>query len=224
MTRIIPLVTFYFDPISPYVWLAGKEIARIEAAGCAVHVEPVLIAALLNAFDIKGPAEIPVKRVHTFRDVMRLAAARGLEFRGPPGHPFNSLLALRMSLTLEQAERRCFALALSEACWERGLDLSDPAVLIEIARGCGLDGDAMAERAGRADIKQALKDSTGRAIAAGVFGLPTFALDGALFWGADRVDSLLWHVAGHRIDEAALNAFLRRPALAQRKPPAHKTD
>ncbi|MES2739759.1 MAG: 2-hydroxychromene-2-carboxylate isomerase [Pseudomonadota bacterium] len=212
-------VTFYFDPISPYVWLAGKEIDRIEAAGRAVQIEPVLIAGLLNAFDIKGPAEIPVKRAHTFRDVMRLAAARGLRFRGPPGHPFNSLMALRMCLTLEQTERRRFSLALSAACWEGGQDVSDQATLREIAHQCDLDGEAMAARAGQDDIKQALRDNTGRAIAAGVFGLPTFALDGALFWGADRIDSLLWQLAGNRIDEAALNDFLRRPALAVRARP-----
>jgi 2-hydroxychromene-2-carboxylate isomerase len=91
------VVRFYFDPISPFVWLATKQIDRIESTGVQVEMEPVLFAAMLNANGQKGPAEIPSKRELTFRDVMRLADAQGLEFVGPPGHPFNPLPGLRMA-------------------------------------------------------------------------------------------------------------------------------
>ena len=78
------IVTFFFDPVSPYAWLASKELRRIEAAGLTVNAQPVLFAGLLNAHGSKGPAEIPAKRLYTFRDVVRIAAQRGLTFRGPP--------------------------------------------------------------------------------------------------------------------------------------------
>ncbi|MYN10501.1 2-hydroxychromene-2-carboxylate isomerase [Pseudoduganella aquatica] len=211
-------VTCYFDPISPFAWLATKEIGRIEAAGCTVEFVPVLFAAMLNAHGQKGPAEIPAKRVHTFRDVMRLAAAKGLPFVGPPGHPFNPLPALRISTAIgDAAARKRFVLAMYAACWERGADVSDMAVLAGLADGCGLDGDALAQAAVSPEVKQALAAATEQAIAAGVFGVPTFAFEGEFFWGADRIDSLLWRLAGNHIDEVALQAFLDRPALAQRR-------
>jgi 2-hydroxychromene-2-carboxylate isomerase len=211
-------VRFYFDPISPFAWLASKEIGRIEAAGCALEFVPVLFAGLLKAHGQKGPAEIPAKRVHTFRDVMRLAAEKGLRFAGPPGHPFNPLQALRMCTAIEdRAARRRFALSMFTACWEDGKDLSDGTVLVALADACGLDGAALALAATEPAIKRALIAATDQAIAAGVFGVPTFEFDGEFFWGGDRITSLLWRVAGNRIDEAVLDAFLARPALAQRQ-------
>lgn len=211
-------VRFFYDPISPYVWLATKQIARIEAAGVHLEMEPVLFAGLLKAHGIKGPAEVPAKREFVFRDVMRIADAHGLPFRGPPGHPFNPLLALRMCLAIRSlTSRRRFTFVLSQACWERGLDISSAAVLAELAAECDLNGAALLGAASTPEIKQELIAATERAVAAGVFGVPTFGYQGELFWGGDRVDLLLRRIAGNKIDEARLKDFLARPALAQRE-------
>jgi 2-hydroxychromene-2-carboxylate isomerase len=213
-----PVVTFYFDPVSPYVWLATRAIARIEAAGAQVVLQPVLFAAMLNAHGQKGPAEIAAKRAYTFRDVMREAARQGLAFAGPPGHPFNPLAALRMCVALDDpAARRRFALALLAACWERGEDISDTGVLARIAREQDLDDAALCGAAQQTEVKQRLANDTARAIADGVFGVPTFRYCDELFWGGDRVDALLWRLEGNHVDEERLAAFLARPPLAQRK-------
>lgn len=210
-------VTFYFDPVSPYAWLASKALPRIEQIGGEIAFQPVLFAGLLNAHGQKGPAEIEAKRRYIFRDVMREATRAGLPFRGPPGHPFNPLQALRMSLALtEPGARRRFALAVMDACWEQGDDVSDITVLKRIAADCGLDGDALEAQARQAGIKVQLASDTEQAIKDGVFGVPTFKVDGDLFWGADRVYSLLRYMQGARIDEAALAAMLARPPLAER--------
>jgi 2-hydroxychromene-2-carboxylate isomerase len=213
-----PIVTFYFDPVSPYAWLASKALARIEAAGAQLVFQPVLFAALLNAHGNSGPAEIPAKRAYIFRDVMREAARARLAFKGPPGHPFNPLQALRMCLALtRQDERRRFALAVMSACWEQGEDVSDGAVLLKIAAACGLSGPTMQAAAAQPGTKMQLAGDTERAIADGVFGVPTFRYDGELFWGADRIDALLARLQGQVIDEQALAAFLARAPLAERK-------
>jgi 2-hydroxychromene-2-carboxylate isomerase len=214
-----PVVTLYVDPISPYVWLSARSaIERIEAAGAQVQLQPVLFAAMLNAHGHKGPAEIPAKRDYTFRDVMRQAARQGVRFAGPPGHPFNPLLALRMCTALtDQAQRRRLLLALLSACWEHGADISDAATLSGIASECGFDADALLDSAQQPAVKQALAAATEQAIADGVFGVPTFRLGDELFWGGDRVDALLWRLEGNGIDEARLAEFLAREPLAQRK-------
>ena len=86
-------VTFYFDPISPYSWLASKALGRIAEVAGEIAFQPVLFAGLLNAHGQRGPAEIAAERRYMFRDVLREATRAGLPFAGPPGHPFNSLQA-----------------------------------------------------------------------------------------------------------------------------------
>jgi 2-hydroxychromene-2-carboxylate isomerase len=214
-------IHFYFDPVSPYAWLAARDIERAEqAAGAPARFVPVLFAGLLNAHGSLGPAEVPAKRRYLFRDVMREAARRGLPFAGPPGHPFNPLPALRMcSAVDDEAQRRTLALALISACWERGENLMDEAALVRLADAAGLDGGALLAAAHTPAVKQALADSTARAVADGVFGVPTFRIEGdeELFWGGDRIDALLWRLQGNGIDEEALRAFLAREPMAQRR-------
>jgi 2-hydroxychromene-2-carboxylate isomerase len=209
---------FWFDPVSPYAWLAARSLSRVEEAGVQVRFVPVLFAGLLKAHGNLGPAEVPAKRLYLFRDVMREAARRGLPFSGPPGHPFNPLAALRMCTALaDDAQRRALAMAVMAACWEGGEDISDAAVLTRLADAAGFDGQALLARAVTQDVKQALAAATEAAITDGVFGVPTFRLDGELFWGGDRIEALLWRLGGGDIDEDRLAAFLARPPLAQRQ-------
>jgi 2-hydroxychromene-2-carboxylate isomerase len=210
-------VAFYFDPISPYAWLAARQRERIEDVGARLEFRPVLLAGLLAANGTKGPAEVPSKRSYTMRDVLRIAARLKIPFRGPPTHPFNPLRALRMCIALDGDERAQFAMALLDAAWARGLELGDASVLVRLAGECGLDGQALSARANDSDIKQSLIAATDTAAAAGVFGVPTFCLDGELFWGEDRIDALLWRLQGNRIDESILADVLARPASAVRK-------
>ncbi len=210
-------VTFYFDPISPYAWLASKALGRIDDIGGEIAFQPVLFAGLLNANGTKGPAEVEAKRRYIFRDVLREATRAGLPFQAPPGHPFNPLQALRMCLAVREADaRRRFSLKVMAAAWEQGLDISDVAILKQVAADCELDGDAIAFQARQAGVKVQLAADTEQAIAEGVFGVPTFKVGSELFWGADRVHSLMRYLQGARIDEAALAEILARPAMAQR--------
>ena len=213
-------VRCYADPVSPYAWLGLRDLGRLEAAGARIVVHPVLFAGLLNAHGNIGPAEVPAKRRYLFRDVMREAARRGLPFAGPPGHPFNPLLALRMCTALaDDAARGALLMAFTCATWERGADLMDEATLTGLADEKGLDGAGLLAAAQRPAVKQALADATAQAVTDGVFGVPTFRLDGdsELFWGADRIDALLWRMQGHAIDEDALREFVGREPMAQRK-------
>lgn len=211
------VVQIYFDPVSPYVWLALKEIGTLQAAGLALHCRPVLFAGLLNAHGQKGPAEIPAKRAYVFGDVLRLAARKGYTFKGPPTHPFNPLRSLRMCIALEQAEERLkFAQALLEACWEQGEDLGDRHTLERIAQRSGLDAQQLSAAAERPEIKARLMESTDAAIKAGVFGVPTYRFRDELFWGGDRMETLLWRLQHPEREDALLQDFLSRGASAQR--------
>jgi 2-hydroxychromene-2-carboxylate isomerase len=211
------VVQFYFDPISPFAWLAFKQLQRLRDAGLIIDCRPILFAGLLNAHDQKGPAEIPAKRSYVFGDVMREADRQGFIFNGPPTHPYNPLRALRMCIALDDPDERLrFAQALMAACWEQGRDLSDPRVLDGIAETCGLAARQLGVAAEQVEIKNRLLAATGAAIDAGIFGVPTFLFNDELFWGSDRIDTLLWRIDHPERDEAKLKEFLQRGASAQR--------
>jgi 2-hydroxychromene-2-carboxylate isomerase len=211
------VVQFFFDPVSPYAWLASKQFNRLSDAGLRIDCRPILFAGLLNAHGQKGPAEIASKRAYVFGDVLREAAQRGCIFNGPPTHPYNPLRALRMCIALEQSdERLLFTKALLEACWEQGKDLSNPEVLEKIADVCGLGSRQLGAAAGQAEIKKKLVDATNTAIRDEIFGVPTFRFNEELFWGSDRMDALLWRQHHPDQDAAKLRDFLQRNPSAQR--------
>lgn len=201
--------------------MAGPAQAGADCGPPIVPViVPVLFAGLLNAHGNLGPAEIPAKRRYLFRDVMREAARCGLPFRGPPGHPFNPLLPLRVLTAVDDDGARLrLARTLLAACWEVGQDIADAGVVRDVIDAAGGDGAGLLARGQQPDIKARLAEATADAAAAGIFGVPTLRIDGddELFWGADRIEALRWRLAGNTIDTAALDAFVARPAAAQRR-------
>lgn len=214
-------VHFYFDPISPYVYLAWTQLPRLlDQTQAQIKMVPVLFAGLLNAHGQKGPAEIPAKRTYTMHDVYRWSRYYGLEIKGPPGHPFNPLAALRMCLALtNEEEQNAFAGRIIEAPWADGLDISDGGTLKQIAAESKLDAGALWEAAHSAEVKEQLKKNTMEAIGQGVFGVPTFIVDKEMFWGNDRLIFLADYLKGAPpIDPKKAEAILGRARLADRKP------
>ena len=80
--------------------------------------------------------------------------------------------------------------AVMRAIWAEDRDVSDPAVLADLAGRCGLDGRALLDAAGTEPVREEYRGNTARAIAAGVFGSPFYLFAGELFWGQDRLDML----------------------------------
>jgi 2-hydroxychromene-2-carboxylate isomerase len=80
--------------------------------------------------------------------------------------------------------------AVMRAIWAEDWDVSDPAVLVALARRCGLDGPELLDAAGTEPVREEYRANTDRALAAGVFGSPFYVFAGELFWGQDRLDML----------------------------------
>jgi DSBA-like thioredoxin domain len=96
--------TWYFDVISPFAYLALGEIEDLTKS-VAIAYRPILFAGLLQHWKHLGPAEIPPKRIHTYRLCVFEAQRRGIPFRFPPTHPFNPLKPQRL-LTALKADPR----------------------------------------------------------------------------------------------------------------------
>ena len=111
-------VRFLFDYISPYAYLGWIEIRQIaERAGVVVEPVPVLFAAMLNTHGHLGPAEIAPKRIYIFKDVLRRAHRLGVPLVPPPAHPFNPLLALRVTTACAPDDRERLMDALFASTW-----------------------------------------------------------------------------------------------------------
>jgi 2-hydroxychromene-2-carboxylate isomerase len=192
MTAPTPL-RFHFDFLSPYAYLAWTQIHRIaERHGRAVEPVPVLFAAILDHHGTKGPAEVPAKRRYLVFDTSRKARALGVPFGPPRHHPFKPLLALRVaSAPMEAAVQRALVDRIYAAIWSgEGANVEDADTIARLAGEVGLDPRRVLEDAQSPDGKARLKDQTSRAIADGVFGVPTIHADGEQFWGVDSLPQL----------------------------------
>jgi len=179
-------VSWVFDVISPFSYLAFQRLKELPG-GVELEVVPVLLAALLDHFRQRGPAEIPSKRRFTYRFVLWRARRLGLPLRMPPAHPFNPLAALRLIIAAGSDSRA--AGTVLRAVFGEGRDVTDPAVIADLATQLGVANPqaALADPA----IKQRLRDNTQWACSRGVFGVPTLVIGEELFWGHDAVDMAL---------------------------------
>jgi 2-hydroxychromene-2-carboxylate isomerase len=191
-------IRFHFDYISSNAHLAWLELPKLAAKhGRRIEPVPTLFAGLLGAHGQLGPAEIPAKAAWMFRNNLRKAALLGVPLAAPVHHPFNPLLALRVSALPESAEQRARAIgALFHAVWVDRQHVSEPDVVARVLDAAGLAGDALVALAQEPRAKQRLRDDTDAAIARGVFGVPTLFVGDELFWGYDDFAFLDLHLAG----------------------------
>jgi 2-hydroxychromene-2-carboxylate isomerase len=179
-------VAWVFDVLSPFAYLAYPRLRELPS-NVELQVVPVLLAALLDHFGQRGPAEIPSKRRFTYRFVLWRARQLGLPLHMPPAHPFNPLAALRLVIAAGSNTRA--AGTVLQAVFGEGRDLTDPAVIADVAAQLGVADPqtALADPA----VKQRLRDNTDWARAVGVFGVPTLVIGTELFWGHDAIDMAL---------------------------------
>jgi 2-hydroxychromene-2-carboxylate isomerase len=118
-------------------------------------------------------------------------AVIGVPLNAPAFHPFNPLLALRVSsLELRANERLRVVDALFDAVWVHGLHIAEPEVIEKVATEAGLDGRRLITQAQQPACKAQLRKQTDKAIADGVFGVPTMVVGDELFWGYDDMTFL----------------------------------
>ncbi len=191
---------WYFDFVSPFAYI-GLHRMRELPADLAIEYRPVLFAGLLNHWGQKGPAELPTKRRYTYRWSHWTATRLGLPFRYPAAHPFNPLHHLRLAIACgcrAEAVREIF-----DSIWTTGADAADQARFAALCEELRVPADALAAP----EVKDALRKNTEAAVQRGVFGVPTFDVEGELFWGADAMDFLKAFIADRSVLD---NAETRR--------------
>lgn len=186
-------ITFFFDYISPYSYLAWRNLHElVHTTNADIIYKPILFAGLLNHWGQKGPAEISPKRDYVFTHCLRYATKNNIEFTMPKFHPFNPLTCLRLSLQEVAGNNQTKVMkALWEGGWIYGRDLGDQREISRILLENDLPAELLMNEAEKTENKEKLKQNTEEAIELGVFGVPTFVTtDNTLFWGIDSMEDL----------------------------------
>lgn len=178
--------TWYFDFISPFAYLQLAQFSRLPAS-LEVTTVPVVFGGLLKHWGQLGPAEIPPKRRFVYRFFQWNADRLGVPFTMPPRHPWNPLPSLR--LCVAAGGRIEHARAIFDVIYGQGLQPDEPEGIDAMARALKIDDPAGAMS--DPQVKEALRTNTEQAVSQGVFGVPTFVVDGQVFWGGDATDMLL---------------------------------
>ncbi len=189
-------IDYYFTPQSPWAYLGHQRFVKLaHATGAAVRVLPVDFGKI---FPLSGGLPLgqraPQRQAYRlvelqrFSDHLQLALNRQPKFFPVAGDPAARLITATSQQLGSDAALQ-LAGAVFQAVWVQERNIADAQVLADILEECGLDG-ALAARANSPEVLQQYEAQTGMAIDAGVFGAPSYVVNGEIFWGQDRLDLL----------------------------------
>lgn len=185
---------FYFDFSSPYGYFAAEKIDELAARyGRSVLWHPFLLGATFKVTGLGPLPSIPLKGAYSLHDIQRSARYFGVPYRQPSSFPLPTQHAARAFLWIndrDPALARQFGLAIYRAYFVDDQNISDLAVVLDVAAGLRLDRDELSAVVGSAEIKTRLIAESELALARGVFGSPFVFVDGEAFWGADRLSQI----------------------------------
>lgn len=206
-------ITFWFDPVSPFGYVGSIEIERLAARrGREVDWRPFLIGVtIMKVMGMKPLREYPLKWPYLQRDLRRLATYFDAPLKQHGLTGVNSVAACRAFLWIKRRDAalaKTFAQRVYARLWTRGEDITSIDAVIAEARPLGIDAAELAAALAGEEAKRSLEASVTEAIAAGVFGAPTFVADGEMFWGCDH----LW-MLDHWLETGGFTARNAAPPL-----------
>ena len=184
---------FYFDFISPYSFLAHKEIRKKEKRGeIVVKYKPVLLGGLHNLHGIKAPAFIPSKAKFMIRDCKLVAEKNKIKFKFNSYFPIKTVNLMRgVFIAQEDGFKNYYIDSIFEAMWRDGLNMNEDTIVEKILKNMEINPKTFFLRLTSQNIKNHLKKGTDEAFKKGIFGAPTFLVNNKIFWGQDRLDYAL---------------------------------
>lgn len=187
-------VDYYFAPNSPWTYLGHARFAALLAgSGASVRVLPMDLA---QVFPVSGGLPLsqraPQRQAYRLQELKRYAEALGLPLVVQPrffpvAADAASRLIVASDLALDAAAAMRLTGAIGAAVWTQERNIADPATLASLLSECALDADLLAQSQS-AEVQTRYAQNTQAAIDAGVFGAPSYVVDGELFWGQDRLD------------------------------------
>lgn len=187
-------VDYYFTPQSPWTYLGHARFAAlVKAAGATVRVRPIDFGAV---FPVSGGLPLgkraPQRQAYRLVEMARFSKQLDVELNPKPKFfPVASddasrlIIAVDMHDDADAAMRLCGAIF--AAVWVQERNIADPAVLEALVGECGLPAKRFEQSHSQA-VQERYEADTKEAIDTGVFGAPSYVIDGEIFWGQDRLD------------------------------------
>ena len=187
-------VIFYFDFGSPNAFLSHRVIPGIAArTGASFDYVPILLGGLFKLTGNQSPmaafAGVKNKLAYEAQETRRFVARHAIgDYRFNPHFPVNTLQLMRGAVAAQELGLfEAYVSCVFDAMWTRGLDLGQAEVAAGVLAAAGLPAEKLFDLAQTAAVKQRLLDNTQAAFEAGAFGSPTFAIEGELYFGKDRL-------------------------------------
>ncbi len=184
-------VEFYFDVGSPTAYLAHKRLQQLRAQyGLELRYMPMLLGGVFKASGNTSPIAIPAKGKYMLeQDLPRFAARYGVPLIFNPHFPINTLNLMRAAVAAQQLGcDDAYLDRVFDAIWVEKKNMGDATVVEQVLADAGLDAGALIARSQDPEVKALLVANTEAAVARGVFGAPTLFMDGAMYFGQDRLD------------------------------------
>ena len=184
---------FYFDFVSPYSFLAHKQIRKIEKReGVKIRYKPILVGGLHNLHGIKAPAFIPAKAKHMIRDCKLIAAKNGVKFKFNSYFPIRSLNLMRGVFVAEEDNIKGYYIdSIFNTIWQDGLNMNDQVIIEKVLKNLNVNPKTFILRSTSSLVKDSLRKKTNEAYEKGIFGAPSFLVNNKIFWGQDRIEFAL---------------------------------
>ena len=190
-------IDFIFDFASPNAYLVYRALpAILDRTGATVNYKPCLLGGIFKATGNQAPmmafSGVKGKLDYDRLEIMRFIKQHKIErFKMNPHFPVNTLLLMRGAIAAQSSgQLDAYIEAGSVAMWESGLKMDDPAMFVATMNEAGLDGQALLEATGAADVKETLIRNTSDAVARGCFGIPTFYVGDEMFFGKERLPQI----------------------------------
>jgi 2-hydroxychromene-2-carboxylate isomerase len=190
-------VDYYLSLNSPWTYMGSAPFAEIaKRHGVAVNVKPAKFGSIFEQTGgLPLPKRSPQRRAYRMMELKRWREVRGLPLTLEPKHfPCDDAAATRLviSAKLQGKDAHRLSVELGRALWEREESLADPTTMASAAERAGLDAAALREAGpSDAELDALYQQYTDEAVAAGVFGAPSYVLpSGEIFWGQDRLELL----------------------------------
>ena len=187
-------IDYYLSPQSPWTYLGHERFAAIAAkAGATINVLPVDLG---RVFPVSGGLPLakraPQRQTYRLLELQRFSAHLGLPMNVQPTYfPVNGDDAAKLIIAVDSHDGTEAAMKIAGAIlrgvWVEQRNIADPTVLQAMLAETGLPARRLEDLQSQA-VHERYADDSQRAIDSGVFGAPSYVVDGEMFWGQDRLD------------------------------------
>ncbi len=182
-------IDFYFDIISPYAYIAYRNIKKID--NIKFNFKPILLGGLHNLVEIKAPAFNKFKLKNMKNDCELISKKNKINFFWNSKFPINSLYIMRGYLTVKESKKKEYLDTFFNAYWHDNLDLTLEKNIIELVENLNISHKEFFKDISKQEVKDKLKKLTEEAFKKEIFGAPTFVVNNKIFWGQDRLEYAL---------------------------------